>query len=51
MAEQQTYEFIEVKAADILAERQQMWAGFGTFITWSLGSIIVILLAIYAIWG
>ena len=51
MAEQQTYEFIEVKAADILADRQSSWTGFTSFVTWSVVSIIVLLVLIYGIWG
>lgn len=51
MAEQQTYEFVEVKAADILADRQQTWGGFTTFITWSVAVIAILLIAIYGIWG
>ena len=45
MAEHQTsYEFVEVKASDILAERQAEWHGFTTFVTWSIGATVVILL-------
>lgn len=51
VAEQQTYEFVEVKASDILAERQREWAGFTTFLTWSVGAIAVLLVLIYLIWG
>lgn len=51
VAEQQTYEFVEVKASDILAERQAEWAGFTTFLTWSIGVIVVLLVLLYLIWG
>ena len=51
VAEQQTYEFVEVKASDILAERQAEWAGFTTFLTWSIGVIAVLLVLLYLIWG
>lgn len=51
VAEQQTYEFVEVKASDILAERQREWAGFTTFLTWSVGIIVAILVVIYLLWG
>lgn len=51
VAEDQTYEFVEVKASDILAERQAEWAGFTTFMTWSVGVIIVLLVLLYLIWG
>lgn len=47
MAEQQTYDFVEVKAADILAERQREWAGFTTFLTWSTGATVVLLLLLW----
>lgn len=51
MAEQQSYEFIEVKAADIMAERQELWGGFTRFVTWSTGLIVVTLVLIYLFWG
>lgn len=51
MAEQQTYEFVEVKAGDILADRQQAWAGFTKFITYSIVAIAVILVLLLLIWG
>jgi len=51
VAEDQTYEFVEVKASDILAERQREWAGFTTFLTWSTGVIVVLLALIYLLWG
>ncbi len=45
MAEHQTtYDFVEVKAGDILAERESEWAGFTSFVTWSTGAIIAILI-------
>jgi hypothetical protein len=45
VAEQKTnYEFVEVKAGDILAERQAEWLGFTSFLTWSTGATVVILL-------
>jgi hypothetical protein len=45
VAEHQTnYDFVEVKAGDILAERQTEWHGFTSFVTWSTGAIVVILL-------
>ncbi|MEO3470369.1 aa3-type cytochrome c oxidase subunit IV [Roseomonas sp. CAU 1739] len=45
MAEHKTtYDFVEVKAGDILAERQAEWHGFTTFVTWSTGTIAVVLL-------
>lgn len=51
MAEKQSYEFVEVKAADIMAERQAAWAGFIAFLTWSTAAIVVALVLIYLIWG
>ena len=51
MAEQQTYEFVEVKASDIRADRQSHWAGFTTFVTWSAATTAVALVLIYLIWG
>jgi hypothetical protein len=51
MAEKPSYEFVEVKASDILAERQSEWAGFTTFMTWSTGAVVVLLVLIYLIWG
>ncbi len=51
VAEQQTYEFVEVKATDILAERQAAWGGFTSFLTWSTAIIVVALLLLYLIWG
>lgn len=52
MAEQQTtYEFVEVKAADIMAERTALWGGFTRFVTVSTGAIIVALVLIYLLWG
>jgi hypothetical protein len=52
MAEQKTsYEFVEVKSQDIMAERQRMWQGFGTATKWSIGLAIGLLAFIYLIWG
>lgn len=51
MAEQQTYDFVEVKAGDILAERQASWNGFTHFVTYSVVAIVISLVAIYGIWG
>jgi hypothetical protein len=47
VAEQQTYDFVEVKPADILAEREREWAGFTTFVTWATGAIVVALLLLW----
>jgi hypothetical protein len=51
VAEQPSYDFVEVKAGDILAERQREWQGFTTFMTWAVGVIAAILVLIYLIWG
>jgi hypothetical protein len=51
VAEQQSYEFVEVKAADIMAERQALWSGFTRFFTVSTGAIIVALVLLYLLWG
>lgn len=52
MAEQQTsYEFVEVKAADIMAERTALWDGFTRFVTISTAVTVIALVLIYLIWG
>lgn len=51
MAEQQSYEFIEVKAADILAERESSWEGFTRFVTISTGLVVACLVLLYLFWG
>jgi hypothetical protein len=44
MAEQApTYEMAEVKAEDILAERQSFYSGFMKGTTWSIGITVAIL--------
>lgn len=49
MAEQQTtYEFVEVKAEDILRDREEGWVGFTRFTTWSV-ILTVVTLALMAI--
>ncbi len=48
MAEQQThYDFVEVKSADILADRESSWNGFTSFVTWSTGAIVICLILMY----
>ncbi len=52
MAEQQTtYEFVEVKAEDILRDRQDGWIGFTRFATWSviLSAIVLALMGIFLV--
>jgi hypothetical protein len=46
-----TYDFVEVKAGDILAERQSEWHGFTNFVTWSTGAIAVILVLLLIFLG
>ena len=41
--EKEHYDFVEVKSADILADRTSGWEGFTSFVTWSTGAIIVVL--------
>ena len=51
MAEKATYEFTEVKAQDIMAERQDLWAAFTNATKWSIIVIVVLLVAIYLLFG
>jgi len=44
MAEEtQTYEMVEVKAEDLMAERQGLYNGFLRASTWSIGLTIAVL--------
>lgn len=43
MANTEHFDFVEVKAADILAERSTSWEGFTRFVTWSTGAVILVL--------
>ncbi len=38
-----TYELVEVKADDILGERQSFYGGFMTGMNWGVGAVIAIL--------
>ena len=52
MAEQQThYDFVEVKAADVLADPESTWHGFTSFVTFSTGAIIAVLVLMYLFLG
>ncbi|MCQ4162568.1 preprotein translocase subunit SecE [Roseomonas sp. GC11] len=52
MAEaQQHIDFIEVKAEDIMAERLQGWELFTQATKWGIGAVIVLLAALYLLWG
>lgn len=44
-------DFVEVRSEDILAERTRGWDQFTVAAKWSIGAIIVLLLAIYVFWG
>ena len=45
MAEAQTsYEMVEVKAEDIMAERNALYAGFMRATTWGIGGVVGLLL-------
>ena len=44
MAEKEHFDFVEVKSADILADRRGGWEDFTRFVTWSTGAIIVVLI-------
>ncbi|HWL82685.1 MAG TPA: preprotein translocase subunit SecE [Roseomonas sp.] len=44
-------DFVEVKAEDILAERTRGWDQFTVAAKWTIGAIVVLLLAIYLLWG
>ncbi|MGK7862525.1 aa3-type cytochrome c oxidase subunit IV [Falsiroseomonas sp. E2-1-a4] len=45
MAEQApTYEMVEVKAEDLMAERQGLYAGFLRASVWSIGVTVAVLL-------
>ena len=44
MAEREHFDFVEVKSADILADRSNGWDGFTRFVTWSTGAVIVVLI-------
>lgn len=44
MAEKEHFDFVEVKAADIIAERSNSWEGFTRFVTWSTGAVIMVLI-------
>jgi len=44
-------DFVEVKSADIMAERTRGWDLFILATKWSAGIVVVLLLAIYLLWG
>jgi hypothetical protein len=52
MAEQQmSIEMIEVKAEDIISERRAMFDSFMGATKWSIGAVILLLVALYAFFG
>lgn len=44
-------EFVEVKAEDIMSERQGLYDAFMASIPWAVGATVAILVLIYLIWG
>ncbi len=52
MAEQQMHiDMVEVKAEDIIADRQSVYNSFISAASWSVGATIVVLVLIYLIFG
>ena len=52
MAEQKTQiEMVEVKSEDIIAERQALYDSFMGASTWSIGGVIVLLVALWFFFG
>ncbi len=52
MAEQKaTYEFAEVKAKDIMADRQALWGAFTNATKWSIIGIAGGLILLYLVFG
>ncbi|MDQ1080330.1 preprotein translocase subunit SecE [Pseudoroseomonas cervicalis] len=47
----QQIDFVEVKSEDILAERTHGWDFFVTATKWGIGAVVVLLLALYLLWG
>ena len=46
-----SFEFAEVKAQDIMAERQGLWGAFTNATKWSIIVIVVLLVLIYLLFG
>ena len=46
-----SYEFAEVKAQDIMAERERLWGAFTYATKWSIITIVVLLVLLYLFWG
>lgn len=52
MAEQKsTYEFAEVKAKDIMAERMAFWGAFTNATKWSIIGVAGLLILLYLVFG
>ncbi len=51
MAEKATYEFVEVKAQDIMAERKGLWEAFTNATKWSIIVVVGLLAGIYLLFG
>jgi uncharacterized membrane protein len=52
VADQKTQiDFIEVKAEDVMAERQGLYDGFMRSIPWIVGGLTGSLVLIYLLWG
>jgi hypothetical protein len=47
MAEKASYEFVEVKSADILAERQSLWAGFTNATKYAIIAVVALLVLMF----
>ncbi|MBC7432118.1 MAG: aa3-type cytochrome c oxidase subunit IV [Rubritepida sp.] len=46
-----SYEFAEVKAQDIMAERERLWGAFTNATKWSIIVVVVLLVLLYLFWG
>ena len=52
MAEvQQNVDYVEVKAKDILADRQTGWAMFTRATAWTIGGVVVLLVVLKLLFG
>ena len=46
-----SYQFAEVKAQDIMAERQRLWGAFTNATKWSIIAVVFALVMLYLLWG
>ena len=52
MAEVQSdVDYVEVKSKDILADRQTGWAMFTRATTWTIGGVVLLLVALKVLFG